>query len=159
MAKLAQLVEASAFDELHDHEPPGIDQARDDLTALIIAALDEIESTNGKLALGGFSQGAMLSMDVALRGDLPPPDALFQFSGTMVCREFWKGVVKHRLANTSVFQSHGTIDPILPFTSAEAVRDMLIEASVSLDFHSFMGPHTIDVDSIVKSGLLLKSLS
>lgn len=159
MAKLAQLVEAAAFHELHDHEPPGIDEARSKLSDLIIASIAEVQCDTVKLALGGFSQGAMLTMDVALRGVIPVPHALLQFSGTMVCREAWEGAVRQRLAKTPVFQSHGTMDPILPYTSAEAVREMLINADISLDFHAFPGPHTIDVDSVVKSGLLLKSLS
>ena len=158
MAKLAQLVEASAFDELHQHEPPGIDEARDELTRLITAACDELEVSHGRFALGGFSQGAMLTMDGALRGDVPAPKVLIQFSGTMICQTAWATAVESRLKDTLVFQSHGTIDPILPFSSAEAVRDLLNESGVSLNFHSFNGPHTIDLDSIAKSGMLLESM-
>ncbi len=159
MSRLAQMVEASAFDELHQHSPPGIDEARVALSELIITACAEVEEKNVQFALGGFSQGAMLTMDVALRGKTPAPRALLQFSGTMICQADWTEVVRERLATTFVFQSHGTIDPILPFSSAEAVRDMLKDAGVSLDFHSFRGPHTIDVDSVLKSGVLLRSLS
>ena len=158
MAQLAEMVEASAFDELHRHEPPGIDAARGDLSEMIHAAYDEIDSDQVNLVIGGFSQGAMLTMDVALRGEIPIPAALMQFSGTMICKEIWMDLVSKRLSKTKVFQSHGTLDPILPFTSAEVVRDMLIGSGVSVDFHSFAGPHTIDVESIAKSGQLIKAV-
>ena len=76
----------------------------------------------------------------------------------MICKEIWMDLVSKRLSKTKVFQSHGTLDPILPFTSAEVVRDMLIGSGVSVDFHSFAGPHTIDVESIAKSGQLIKAV-
>ena len=47
-----------------------------------------------------------------------------------------------RLSGTAVFQSHGTIDPILPYASAEALNQMLQNAGVENRFHSFKGPHT-----------------
>ncbi|MDC0278751.1 dienelactone hydrolase family protein [bacterium] len=158
MAKLAQLVEASEFDELHQHQPPGIDEARQMLSSLIIAGMNELSVAVPRLVIGGFSQGAMLTMDVALRGEIPRPNALIQFSGTMICQQQWEASITN-LKPTSVFQSHGTIDPILPFSSAEAVRDLLMGNGIDVDFHSFLGPHTIDLDSIAKSGHLLRQVS
>lgn len=158
MARLAEMVQASAFDELHQHEPPGIDLARSALSDLISQACAELGCKDGHYGLGGFSQGAMLSMDVALRGEVVPPSVLLQFSGTMICQDAWSAVVGDRLKQTSVFQSHGTLDPILPFSSAECVKEMLKDSDVKVEFHSFDGPHTIDTESISKSGRMLKDL-
>ena len=63
-----------------------------------------------------------------------------------------------RLAQTRVFQSHGTYDPILPFDSATTLRDLLASRQVKVTFHSFAGPHTIDSASIEVTADLLKDL-
>ena len=97
-------------------------------------------------------------MDASLRGDFDPPRALIQFSGTVVCQPKWRAAMS-RLAQTRVYQSHGTIDPILPFSSAERLRDLLSEGNVQAEFHAFMGPHTIDMDSITSTANLLKEIS
>ena len=158
MAALAAAVEASSFEELHEHQPPGIDTARDLLCQTISRVKDDLSGESTPLVLGGFSQGAMLTMDTSLRSDLAPPELLFQFSGTIVCRPLWQAALS-RLEDTPVFQSHGSIDPILPYASAEALRDMLKEAGVAVDFHSFVGPHTIDVESVTRSAAALAAIA
>ncbi|KAA5540962.1 lysophospholipase [Roseiconus nitratireducens] len=164
MARLMEAVQARRFDQLHQETPPGIDQAREALTELINAALGEMSETSGgreaktPLAIGGFSQGAMLTMDTALRGEIPAPDYLMQFSGTVICQAKWTAALK-RLEHTRVYQSHGTIDPILPYSSAERLRDLLGAAGIDAEFHSFEGPHTIDLDSIVATAQTLRSLA
>lgn len=158
MARLAAAVEASQFDELHDHEPPGIGVARDVLSQTIGRVSEDLDGGATPLVLGGFSQGAMLTMDVALRSQLKPPRLLFQFSGTIVCRPQWEAALS-RLGDTYVFQSHGSIDPILPYSSAVALHEMLKTAGVRTDFHSFVGPHTIDVESITQTAQALAALT
>tara|TARA_R110002049_G_scaffold4601_5_gene32309 strand:+ start:438502 stop:439290 length:789 start_codon:yes stop_codon:yes gene_type:complete len=157
MAQLAAAVQSSSFDDLHDQIPPGIDEARQALCETIGAVKAEINGDETPLVLGGFSQGAMLTMDVALRGDIAPPDALIQFSGTLVCQSQWQANLS-RLGQTFVYQSHGTIDPILPFSSAQALHDVLETGDVRTEFHSFQGPHTIDGDSIAKTAMMIKGL-
>lgn len=158
MARLAEAVQANSFEDLHNEVPPGIDQAQQCLDQVITAVLRDLPTETPRLVLGGFSQGAMLSMDTALRGKIDAPELLLQFSGTVVCRSLWETAAKDRLANTKVFQSHGTIDPVLPFASAEVLRDLLRLAGVSVDFHEFEGPHTIDGLSVEKVAVHLGQL-
>lgn len=158
MARLAEAVQASRFEELHEHEPEGMEQAREALAAVVTEVKADMQGAATPLVLGGFSQGAMLALDTALRGLEEPPALLLEFSGTLVCRPAWQPSID-RLAGTSVFQSHGTLDPILPFASAEALREMLLAAGVQVDFHSFIGPHTIDVDAISRSAQALVRLA
>ncbi len=67
MARLAAAIQASQFDELHDQEPPGIEAAREVLCQTIGRVKEDLGGDATPLVLGGFSQGAMLTMDVALR--------------------------------------------------------------------------------------------
>lgn len=158
MARLAQAVQANSFDDLHEEIPPGIDDAREALDGVIAETLAGMPTENPRLVLGGFSQGAMLTMDTTLRGTSQPPQLLIQFSGTVVCRNQWQDAAKERLAKTKIFQSHGKIDPVLPFESAVVLRDLLRMSGAKLDFHSFQGPHTIDGPSIEKVALMLAAV-
>ncbi len=158
MEMLAAAIQASEYDDLHDHQPPGIDDMRGMLCETIGRVKTDLGGDSTPLVLGGFSQGAMLCMDAALRGDIAPPQLLFQFSGTVICRPLWQKAIG-RLVDTPVFQSHGTIDPVLPFASAEVLCQMLKEAGIDVDFHPFVGPHTIDVESVTRTSLALDALA
>jgi|TARA_B110000495_G_C23038808_1_gene621652 phospholipase/carboxylesterase len=158
MSRLAEAVEAADFEELHDHEPPGITEARSALSAAIKSVKKDLGADTTPLVLGGFSQGAMLAMDTALRGDVAAPNLLIQFSGTVICRPQWQAAMS-RLSDTTVFQSHGTIDPVLPYASASTLSEMMRTAGVNASFHSFEGPHTIDVESVTRTAELLRKLA
>src|SRR5437763_8486057 len=97
--------------------------------AMVLKAVDEVLTQTGlpcsKLLLGGFSQGAMVTTDVALR--LPErPAALAILSGTLLTEDVWRAKAKAR-AGLPIFQSHGRMDPILRFDAAERLRDLLTE--------------------------------
>ena len=158
MARFAEAVQASNFDELHSHQPPGIDDARNRLCGTIREVMGDLGGEQTPLVLGGFSQGAMLTMDVSLRGDVGSPQLLLQFSGTIICEAEWRRSLD-RLKDAFVFQSHGKIDPILPYASAVALNKMLTDAGIAVDFHSFVGPHTIDVESVVRSAQAMAQLA
>jgi phospholipase/carboxylesterase len=91
--------------------------------------------------LGGFSQGAMLALDVALRTKRRP-SGLVLLSGTYIAEREWQPLMAAR-KGTSVFQSHGESDPILPFAIAEKLRDALGDAGLDVEFHRFGGGHAI----------------
>jgi phospholipase/carboxylesterase len=55
-----------------------------------------------------------------------------------------------------VFQSHGRADPILPYPTAELLRDRLEAAGLEVDFHSFAGGHGIPRDVLQKLGAFLR---
>ncbi len=163
MARLMDMVEARRFEDLHRETPPGLDEARVSLSQLIdlsrqeLAGQNECDAEEIPFAIGGFSQGAMLTMDTALRGASGAPALLMQFSGTVICESDWVAGMS-RLENTRVYQSHGTIDPLLPFSSAQRLRDLVTAAGISIDFHEFVGPHTIDREAIAATAVALQEL-
>ncbi|HEY8076546.1 MAG TPA: dienelactone hydrolase family protein [Labilithrix sp.] len=115
--------------------PDGLDAAR----ANVVAMIDSLDAE--KLFVGGFSQGAMLSLDVALHTTRPLAGVVL-LSGTLIAEDVWRPRMKSR-AGLRVFQSHGTDDPLLPFATAELLKDALTTAGMDVDFHSFAGGHTI----------------
>ena len=118
------------------------------LNALLDVAHTELGVAEGKLVLGGFSQGAMLACDVALRSDRPLA-GLALLSGTLLAEAEWAP----RMAARSVLpilQTHGAQDPLLPHAAAERLRDLLTEAGCSVDWLSFRGGHEIPMAVIDK---------
>ena len=60
---------------------------------MLMALVDELGRGTGlapgRIVLGGFSQGAMVATDVALRLE-EPPAALVVLSGTLLCQDEWR---------------------------------------------------------------------
>ncbi|MEM6688709.1 MAG: lysophospholipase [Planctomycetota bacterium] len=149
MARLMEAMEAQSFEELHSETPPGIQEATDLLGEVVKAAIEELgDAPQTKLTIGGFSQGAMVTMNGTLMDAWTKPVNLIQFSGTLISEQTWKERAAESLAGVRIYQSHGRIDPILPFSGAERLCDLVEEARASIQFHAFDGPHTIDLDSI-----------
>ncbi len=144
-----------ALQEFRKHEPDGMAKAR----AMMLKLVDEVTAQTGlpmsKVVLGGFSQGAMITTDLALR--LPEaPAALVILSGTLLIEDVWKQKAKGR-AGLPIFQSHGTVDPVLRFDAAERLRDVLTEAGSPPEFVAFEGPHAIPMGVLRKLAQFLSA--
>ncbi len=149
MIDLQRMERAIMAGEPHDlsrEGPPGLAPARDALLGL----LEEVDATlrPTSLVLGGFSQGAMLSLDVALRTDRRLA-GLALLSGTLVGEAEWKPLLPAR-AGLEVFQSHGTDDALLPYPVAERLRDLMLEAGLAVEFLPFPGGHGIPMGVLRK---------
>lgn len=155
--RLISAMEAGRFEQIRAEVPDEIDAARASLTAVIDAALERCGLSAQHLLLGGFSQGAMLAVDTALRGLAEPPAQLCLYSGALICEPLWKPHVP-RLKDTEIFQSHGRYDQILPLQTGLWLRDLLQSAPTSVDFVEFNGPHTIPSEALERTAALLSRL-
>ena len=158
MAKLAQLAAVDNFDALRNEIPPGIDQARSALEDCILECLSANEWRSSSLVVGGFSQGAMLSVDLALRSTRLSPIGLIAWSGALICESTWELAFGKDPRNIKVFQSHGRQDMILPISTGRALNGFLRGLALSTDYVEFQGPHTIAIESIEGAVRLLASL-
>jgi phospholipase/carboxylesterase len=122
-------------------EPEGMAKARSLLTALVHTAQAQSGLSLSRFVLGGFSQGAMLTTDVALRLE-ESPLGLAALSGTLLVEDVWKAKAKAR-SKLPVFQSHGRQDPLLPFWLAERMKDLFTEAGMPVTWMPFEGQHQI----------------
>jgi len=147
LERIERARETGGIRDLTRERPEGLDAAR----ARVVSVLDALEALHprAKVVLGGFSQGAMLACDVALREGRSLA-GLVLLSGTLLCEDEWTALFP-KLAPLPVFQSHGTRDDVLPFVFAERLRDGLRSAGVKVDWVSFDGGHGI-VDEVL-SGL------
>jgi phospholipase/carboxylesterase len=121
--------------------PEGLSAARRAVMSVVSALSAGTKLPYGRIVLGGFSQGGMVTTDVALRLE-EPPAGLSILSGTLICREEWKARAAAR-KGLPVFQGHGRYDDILPYQAAERLHALLTEAGLGVEFVPFDGPHTI----------------
>jgi phospholipase/carboxylesterase len=121
--------------------PAGLAEAREAVQGMLTALERELHAPVEKVVLGGFSQGAMLACDTALRAERPPA-GLVLLSGAPICEPDWRALAPNR-AGLRVLQSHGHTDPILPYVGAEWLRDLLRAGGLGVEFVPFSGGHGV----------------
>ncbi|WP_164007816.1 alpha/beta hydrolase [Pyxidicoccus trucidator] len=133
--------------------PPGLPAARRGLMSVVDAVSASMKLPYGRIVLGGFSQGGMVTTDVALRLE-EAPAGLCILSGTLTSEAEWRQKAQAR-KGLPVFQGHGRHDDVLPFSAAERLRDVLTESGLAVDFLPFDGPHTIAPEELERMAAFL----
>ncbi|HUS31497.1 MAG TPA: dienelactone hydrolase family protein [Kofleriaceae bacterium] len=156
LARLEQDLRTGAIRDRRGEIPTGLAEVRTQIDALLSALKDRYAVDDSKLVLGGFSQGAMLALDVALHRATAPA-AVILMSGTLIAESEWRPLYA-KLANTPILQSHGRADSLLPFMIAELLRDDLTAAGAKVEFIPFNGGHEIPPPVLLQAGKLLAQL-
>jgi phospholipase/carboxylesterase len=122
--------------------PPGLDAARSALEATI----DALEASHGvrreALVIGGFSQGAMLTTEIALHATRPFA-GLAVLSGNLLSEDRWTEAARTAGPSIHALVAHGRRDPMLPFEGAVALRDLLVSNGADVDWLEHPGQHEI----------------
>jgi phospholipase/carboxylesterase len=146
-------------------EPRDPNEIPEHMDAAVTAVADWLDNyraqtPSAKLILGGFSQGAMLALEVALHLT-EPPHALALLSSTLLARSRQAPLLS-KLAHTRVFQSHGQSDVVLAYEDAEKLHTHLKGAGLDATFRSFRGGHEIpqavlsDLSAVVRRAIAPK---
>lgn len=122
--------------------PEGMPEARDALQACVRSLIEEHGVDPARTIIGGFSQGAMITTDLALHHE-PSFAGVAILSGSHICRDRWAAALARVGPQQRVFQSHGRQDPILPFAVAEALHEAFVTAGATATFVPFDGGHEI----------------
>jgi phospholipase/carboxylesterase len=93
------------------------------------------------VSMVGFSQGAMLSIDVALAG-APAIDQVVAMSGVLLADSV-PALNEARAAKPRFLLSHGRQDPVVPFPSGAKARELLEQHGFSVTWRPFDGGHQI----------------
>ncbi|MGN6135909.1 MAG: alpha/beta hydrolase [Aureliella sp.] len=156
--RLIAMMEMGQYEAIREESPPGIDQARAALVAVIEDALERTGLSGRQLLLGGFSQGAMVAMECACCGLDETPGAMSLFSCCLIRERQWRPAMP-KLAETKILQSHGEMDPILPLQTGLWLRDALADSGCKVEFLQFAGPHTISWEAIEGTARYLDDLA
>ncbi|MAG95011.1 MAG: phospholipase [Planctomycetaceae bacterium] len=156
MVKLTSMIEHGDFRDQRASTPEGLPESRAMLSEVVEQVCGQTGLPASRIVLGGFSQGAMLTTDLALHLD-ESPAALCIWSGTLLYEDVWRQCASQR-AGLRIVQSHGRQDPLLDFHAAVCLRDLLIEGGAEVDFIEFDGIHTIPTHALERFGELLVEL-
>lgn len=162
MAQLMMMSATNSFDAMRETVPPELDGAREQLQTCIdearksIASDFQLEDTL-PVVLGGFSQGAMLATDTALRGSLKNVAGLIAYSGALICESHWRRT-SNPVRNLPLIQSHGRLDNILPFATGQWLYELLSELGFDGKLLEFDGPHTIPSEAILQTAKMLHTI-
>ena len=123
----------------------------------MLEMMEEVQRTyalaSQQIVIGGFSQGAMLTTDVALHSP-QPLGGLIIWSGALINALEWTSLVQQQ-DNFPIIQSHGRFDPILPFSGAEELFEILKQAGFPIEFLPFSGAHTIPMEVLELASRLI----
>ena len=105
-----------------------------------------LDSIDGAIVLGGFSQGAMVSAEIAFQTDRELA-ALVLLGGTTVNEAAWVERFPTR-RQLPIFVAHGRSDSVLPFAIAERFVTKLKEAGLTVVWLPFEGGHEIPAEVV-----------
>jgi phospholipase/carboxylesterase len=94
-----------------------------------------------EVALAGFSQGAMLALDVALAG-APAVDRVAALSGVLL-GDSVAGMQASRPLRPSVYVAHGRKDAVVPFAAGVLAKELLERHGFRVTWRPFDGGHEI----------------
>ena len=137
--RIQQAAMTGTMRDIRGEEPAELASVRT-MVGQMLDAVDEALKPS-KVLLGGFSQGAMVSLDVAIQTDRPLAGVML-FSGSFLAERQWRPKMAAR-AGLPVFQSHGSHDPLLPYGLATELHDALKAAGWAGTFVGFPGGHEI----------------
>lgn len=103
----------------------------------------EAHGVTGNILLGGFSQGAITSMRMLLDGF--NAEAFVLMSGYALPE--WMEELENLESEVPIYQSHGTSDPVIPFTWAHAAADKLSRLP-AYSFHQYPMAHSLNAECL-----------
>ena len=123
----------------------GIDAAAAELNAFLDARLEEEGLTPDRLVLVGFSQGAMMSLQVAPRR-AEPVAGVVAISGRLLRPDL---LATEARVKPPVLIMHGDQDPVVPFDDLARAGDALVAAGFPVYAHVMKGTgHGIAPDGL-----------
>ncbi len=125
-------------------------QARSSL-ALLAQFIDELRAAYPVdprgVYLGGFSQGAMMSLSLVLT----QPDKLagvVAMSGRYPAQVFEQPAAAEALTGLPILVTHGLYDPVLPIEHGRDIRDRLAALPVALTYREYPMGHEVNLESL-----------
>lgn len=121
----------------------GLSRSRALLQELIVNLLGRLDVSTGQLLLMGFSQGATMVVDQALRSDAVFAGVL-GISGWIACTEDYPGALGAAAAQQRFLLTHGDHDEVVPVELAEASAEAVRRHGPVLPLHRYAKGHSLD---------------
>ena len=135
----------------------GVNAAQPMLEAFLDAELKRHHLPGEKLAMAGFSQGAMMALHAGLRRSATPA-AILGYSGMLVLPEGQapEALLQEKLGKPPVLLAHGGADEVIPVDAMFMSAEALGAAEIPCQWHlSPQMGHSIDPEGLRQGGLFL----
>ncbi len=132
-------------------DPKSLASARQRLSEFLDAALKRFPTPSGKVILAGFSQGALMALDVGLRRD--DLAGIVAMSGALDERDLPDLTARKQ---QRVLIVHGTSDEMINVNMARRARRVLEENGLDPEYHEFPMGHQISQESMAVVGEFIR---
>ncbi len=106
----------------------------------ILALVDNLKKgglESERVVLAGFSQGGLVALAAALHDDRP-------LAGVMALSTYLPAqLVPEHAVPRSIFQAHGSHDPVVPLSVGKAARNHLLSLGHEVEWHKYAMDHTV----------------
>lgn len=127
-------------------DPKEVEEARQVLRRFVSEVISAYDVDTNAVFLMGFSQGAMMSLDLALR-EPEMVAGVVAMSGRIMPTSLESTAAPDRLTGLPIFIAHGTQDAVLPIAHGRATRDRLNDLPVSLTYREYEMGHEVSETS------------
>jgi phospholipase/carboxylesterase len=104
--------------------------------------VDALPFDADRIVLGGFSQGAVMSLALGLGEGRPRPAAIVAFSGFVPTVEGWEADLSAPLPRVAI--GHGIYDPVISVDFARSAKELLEGAGADLLYREYPRAHELD---------------
>lgn len=152
MERMQMALASGAVTDIADVVPAELPDCRQRVIEVVQWCQKHDHVGQDHVVIGGFSQGAMLAIDVALHLD-GKLGGVCLWSGMLINQSEWKALAG-KATPMRIVQSHGLLDPVLPFGCGQSLRKLLTDAGHHVEFVAFQGYHQIPGPALQKSAEL-----
>lgn len=117
------------------------------LLKFIDELIEQYQPSNGQVYLLGFSQGAMMSLYIAL-SDPAKVAGVVALSGRLPAPVLDHLAAPAALRDLPVLVTHGTLDPVIPIVFARETRARLEELPLALTYREYEMGHEVSMESL-----------
>ncbi|HEY8459230.1 MAG TPA: phospholipase [Blastocatellia bacterium] len=136
-------------------DPEEVESARRTIHKFLGEAIDAYDCDRNAVYLMGFSQGAMMSLSVALT--YPGSAAgVVAMSGRVLPQTLQLITDRDALTGLPIFIAHGLRDPLIPISQGRDARAKLSELPVDLTYREYDMAHEISYESLKDAAEWLK---
>ena len=125
-------------------------ESRDKILRFVDEAVEAYGADPRRVYLGGFSQGAIMSLYVALTH----PEAIAGaalMSGRLMPVAWEERASDDRLRGLPILATHGLYDPVLPIASGREIRDKLSTLPLDFTYREYPMAHEVSNESLAQA--------
>jgi phospholipase/carboxylesterase len=145
---------------VRQEDAAGIAKSQQDIEALIAHEVNRLDGQGihpSKIVLAGFSQGCAIALHTGLRHPAKLA-GIMALSGYLPLASTVSAERSAANASTPIYMAHGTQDPVVVVSRAEASRDVLAGLGYNVQWHTYPMPHSVHPREIADISAFLKAV-